>query len=172
MIVSIIVAMTKQKRVIGLNNKMPWHLPADLAWFKQCTLNKPIIMGHKTFDSIGRLLPNRHNIIISRQDHPSLSDNMTWAKSIDDALSIAKAQQFEAALKEVFIIGGGSIYQQSLPLADKLYLTHIDADLQGDTYFHDYQPERWQSIYQLQRDADENNQYACLFEILSRKKVN
>nr|WP_253248134.1 type 3 dihydrofolate reductase [Gilliamella apicola] len=163
---SVIVAMA-HNRVIGLNNQMPWHLPADLAWFKKNTLNKPVIMGRKTFESIGRPLPNRHNIVISRQIEPSDNkiSNVSWVKSIDEAISLAQAQQPD----EVFIIGGGNIYQQVLPLIDRLYLTHIDAELQGDTYFPDYLPEQWQVIYQQDHQTDEKNSYPYQFEILQRK---
>ena len=166
MILSVIVAIA-HNRVIGLNNQMPWHLPADLAWFKKNTLNKPVIMGRKTFESIGRPLPNRHNIVISRQIEPSDNkiSNVSWVKSIDEAISLAQAQQPD----EVFIIGGGNIYQQVLPLIDRLYLTHIDAELQGDTYFPDYLPEQWQVIYQEDHQADEKNSYPYQFEILQRK---
>ncbi|OCG09440.1 type 3 dihydrofolate reductase [Gilliamella apicola] len=166
MILSVIVAMA-HNRVIGLNNQMPWHLPADLAWFKKNTLNKPVIMGRKTFESIGRPLPNRHNIVISRQIEPTDNkiSNVSWVKSIDEAISLAQAQQPD----EVFIIGGGNIYQQVLPLIDRLYLTHIDAELQGDTYFPDYLPEQWQVIYQQDHQADEKNSYPYQFEILQRK---
>ena len=154
-------------RVIGLNNQMPWHLPADLAWFKKNTLNKPVIMGRKTFESIGRPLPNRHNIVISRQIESidNKISNVSWVKSIDEAISLAQKQQPD----EVFIIGGGNIYQQVLPLIERLYLTHIDAELQGDTYFPDYLPEQWQVIYQEDHQADEINSYPYQFKILQRK---
>ena len=166
MILSVIVAMA-QNRVIGLNNQMPWHLPADLAWFKKNTLNKPVIMGRKTFESIGRPLPNRHNIVISRQIESidNKISNVSWVKSIDEAISFAQKQQPD----EVFIIGGGNIYKQVLPLIDRLYLTHIDAELQGDTYFPDYLPEQWQVIYQEDHQADEKNSYPYQFKILQRK---
>ncbi|MFQ0990939.1 type 3 dihydrofolate reductase [Gilliamella apicola] len=166
MILSVIVAMA-HNRVIGLNNQMPWHLPADLAWFKKNTLNKPVIMGRKTFESIGRPLPNRHNIVISRQIESidNKISNVSWVKSIDGAISLAQAQQPD----EVFIIGGGNIYQQVLPLIERLYLTHIDAELQGDTYFPDYLSEQWQVIYQEEHQADEKNSYPYQFKILQRK---
>ena len=166
MILSVIVAMA-HNRVIGLNNKMPWHLPADLAWFKKNTLNKPVIMGRKTFESIGRPLPNRHNIVISRQIESidNKISNVSWVKSIDEAISLAQKQQPD----EVFIIGGGNIYQQVLPLIERLYLTHIDAELQGDTYFPDYLSEQWQVIYQEDHQADEKNSYPYQFQILQRK---
>ncbi|MWN31501.1 type 3 dihydrofolate reductase [Gilliamella sp. Pra-s65] len=166
MILSIIVAMA-DNRVIGLDNQMPWHLPADLAWFKKNTLNKPVIMGRKTFESIGRPLPARHNIIISRQASPeaNLVPNVSWVQSIDAAILLAQTQHVD----EAFIIGGGNIYHQALPLVDRLYLTHIDAKLQGDTYFPDYLPEQWQVIHQESHQPDDKNRYLCRFEILERK---
>ncbi|OCG24422.1 dihydrofolate reductase [Gilliamella sp. App2-1] len=166
MILSIIVAMA-DNGVIGLNNRMPWHLPADLAWFKKNTLNKPVIMGRKTFESIGRSLPGRHNIIISRQatKESNLVANVSWVQSIDAAILLAQTQHVD----EAFIIGGGDIYKQALPLVNRLYLTHIEADLQGDTYFPDYSPEKWHVIYQETHQPDDKNGYPYQFEILERK---
>lgn len=166
MTLSIIVAMA-DNRVIGLNNQMPWHLPADLAWFKKNTLNKPVIMGRKTFESIGRPLPSRHNIIISKQapSESNSTQNVSWVQSIDAAIVLAQEQNVD----EAFIIGGGNIYKQTLPLANRLYLTHIDAKLQGDTYFPDYLPEQWQVIHQESHQPDDKNRYLCRFEILERK---
>lgn len=166
MILSIIVAMA-HNHVIGLNNQMPWHLPADLAWFKKNTLNKPVIMGRKTFESIGWPLPNRHNIVVSRQAVTSnnANPNISWVQSLEAALSLAQAQLVE----EAFVIGGGNIYKQVLPLINRLYLTHIGADLRGDTYFPDYLPEQWKVIYQRDHQADEQNNYPYQFEILERK---
>ncbi|OCG34677.1 type 3 dihydrofolate reductase [Gilliamella apicola] len=167
MILSIIVAMA-DNRVIGLNNQMPWHLPADLAWFKKNTLNKPVIMGRKTFESIGRPLPSRHNIIISKQapSESNSTQNVSWVQSIDAAIVLAQEQNVD----EAFIIGGGNIYKQTLPLANRLYLTHIDAELQGDTHFPDYLPEQWQVIYQEGHQPDDKNGYSYQFEILERKQ--
>jgi dihydrofolate reductase len=166
MILSMIVAMA-DNHVIGLNNQMPWHLPADLAWFKKNTLNKPVIMGRKTFESIGRPLPGRHNIIISRQAtiESNMVPNVSWVPSIDAAILLAQTQHID----EAFIIGGGNIYKQTLPLVNRLYLTHIKAKLQGDTYFPDYTPEQWQVIYQEAHQADDKNSYPYQFEILERK---
>lgn len=162
MILSIIVAMAKDQ-VIGLNNQMPWHLPADLAWFKNNTVNKPIIMGRKTYQSIGRPLPNRHNIIISRT--PQISDNssVNWVTSLPSALDIVQD------CPEVFIIGGGNIYQQALPLAKRLYLTQIDIAPKGDTYFPSYQREQWQLVFEERHQPDTKNPYHYRFEILERK---
>lgn len=169
MILSIIVAMA-QNRVIGLNGQMPWHLPADLAWFKKNTVGKPVIMGRKTFESIGRPLPNRHNIVISRTitNQTTVMNEKTittWVQSIDEAINLAKNQ----AVDEAFIIGGGNIYQQALSLVDQLYLTHIDATLSGDTCFPDYHPDEWRKTYQEDHKADDKNPYDYQFEILKRK---
>ena len=165
MILSIIVAMA-DNRVIGLNNQMPWHMPADLAWFKKNPLNKPVIMGRKTFESIGRPLPNRHNIVISRQiaNKTSINSDVTWVQSIDDAITLVNKQLVD----EAFIIGGGNIYNQVLPLVNRLYLTHIDAQLSGDTYFPDYTQMSWRQIHLEEHQADEKNRYDYQFEILER----
>ncbi|OCG01450.1 type 3 dihydrofolate reductase [Gilliamella sp. wkB112] len=164
MTLSIIVAMA-HNQVIGLNNQMPWHLPADLAWFKKNTLNKPVIMGRKTFESIGRPLPNRHNIVISGRDGMLPLPNLSWVRSIDAAIQLANKQNTD----ETFIIGGGNIYNQVLPKVNRLYLTHIDADLPGDTYFPNYFPEQWQVVHQEDHRSDDKNPYPYQFQILQRK---
>ncbi|WVD64956.1 type 3 dihydrofolate reductase [Utexia brackfieldae] len=162
--ISLIAAMANH-RVIGKNNQMPWHLPADLAWFKQNTVNKPIIMGRKTFESIGRPLPNRHNIIITRQpiDATLPQSMVSWVNSLEQAIKAAKPAS------EVMIIGGGNIYQQALPLANRLYLTHIQANLDGDTHFPDYHLYPWQQTFVEEHIADDKNPYHYQFEILNRK---
>ncbi|MDU6410460.1 MAG: type 3 dihydrofolate reductase [Yersiniaceae bacterium] len=160
MIISLIAALAVD-RVIGMENAMPWHLPADLAWFKRNTLNKPVIMGRKTFESIGRPLPGRHNIVIS--SHPGDHDGVTWATSVAEAIAAAG----DAA--EVMVIGGGRVYTQFLPRADRLYLTHIDAEVEGDTHFPDYEPDEWESTFSEFHDADDNNSHSYCFEILDRR---
>lgn len=162
MSLSIIVAMAHD-RVIGLNNQMPWHLPADLAWFKKNTLNKPVIMGRKTFESIGRPLPNRHNIIISRTPQHSDNPQITWVNSLEQALACTKD------CDEAFIIGGGNIYQQALPYVNRLYITQIELDVKGDTRFPAYNPEQWQCIFTQTHQPDEKNPYQYTFQILANK---
>lgn len=159
--ISLIAAMAKD-RVIGIDNQMPWHLPADFQWFKSCTLAKPIVMGRKTFESIGRPLPGRRNIVISRDQHKAIP-------GVEVVSSTSQALELVKEVDEVMIIGGGTIYQAFLPLATHLYLTHVEASVDGDTYFPDW-GEGWQVIKQEQHDADERNQYAMRFEILSRTK--
>lgn len=160
MMISLIAALAAD-RVIGMENAMPWHLPADLAWFKRNTLNKPVIMGRRTWESIGRPLPGRLNIVISSQKGEA--EGVTWVSSIDEALSAA------GDAEELMVIGGGRIYEQMLPRADRLYLTHIDAEVEGDTYFPDYEPDEWQSTFDEFHDADENNSHSFCFEILERR---
>lgn len=122
MIISLIAALATD-RVIGMENAMPWHLPGDLAWFKRNTLNKPVIMGRKTFESIGRPLPGRLNIVISSK--PGAHDGVTWVTSVEAALTAA------GDVEEVMVMGGGRVYEQLLPKANRLYLTHIDAEVKG-----------------------------------------
>ncbi|MDW8844708.1 type 3 dihydrofolate reductase [Erwinia sp. MMLR14_017] len=158
--ISLIAAMAAD-RVIGMDNAMPWHLPADLAWFKRHTLNKPVIMGRRTWESIGRPLPDRLNIVISSQ--PSTAEGVIWVASVEEALQAA------GEAEEVMVIGGGRIYEQFLAQADKLYLTHIDAEVVGDTTFPDFEPEEWQSTFSEFHDADEKNSHSYCFEILERR---
>lgn len=160
--ISLIAAMTTQ-RVIGRDGSMPWHLPADLAWFKQQTLGKPVIMGRKTWQSIGRPLPGRCNIVLSRQ--PGDDDRVRWATSLAQALQLAREQ----GAAEAMIIGGAEIYRQALPCADRLYLTEIDAQLQGDTFFPSLTEQDWHPVFSQTREADERNPYRCRFVILHRR---
>ena len=163
--ISMIAAMANN-RVIGVNNQMPWHLPADLAFFKRTTLNKPVIMGRSTFESIGRPLPNRKNIVLSRSTthiHPEIT--------VFSALDAALASLTDAP--EVMIIGGGTIYEQCLPRCNYLYLTHIDLSVEGDTYFPDYLAHcSWQLLREESYLADATNPYAYRFEVLERKVID
>ncbi|WP_352411077.1 type 3 dihydrofolate reductase [Mixta sp. BE291] len=159
--ISLIAALAAD-RVIGMENAMPWDLPADLAWFKRNTLNKPVIMGRLTWESIGRPLPGRHNIVVSSQPAKN-SDNVTWVTSLEAALAAA------GDVEEIMVIGGGRIYEQMLDRADRIYLTHIDAEVEGDTHFPDYEPDEWQSVFSEFHDADEKNSHSYCFEILERR---
>ena len=132
---SLIVAASRNG-VIGAGNKLPWHLPADLKRFKQLTMGHPILMGRKTFESIGKPLPGRTNIVITRQEGFQAC-GATVAHSLEEALQICEGQE------EVFVIGGAEIYKQALPLADRIYLTRVDADFEGDTFLPALDPARW-----------------------------
>lgn len=158
-ILSMIVAHANN-RVIGKNNDMPWHLPADLAYFKKTTLGKPIVMGRKTYQSIGRPLPGRKNIVISRDE------NFT-APGVEVVTSVEAALALVIEHEEVMVIGGGAIYQHCLASAQRLYITHIDADIEGDTYFPDYDLTVWKKVASDIRPSDEKNLYQldfCVYE--------
>ncbi|TFH91470.1 type 3 dihydrofolate reductase [Vibrio ouci] len=159
MIISMIAAMA-QDRIIGIDNQMPWHLPADFAWFKRCTMGKPVVMGRKTYDSIGRPLPGRQNIVISR-DALLVIEGVTTVTSIDEALAAV------GSVDEVMIIGGGTIYEACLPKANKLYVTHIEAEIQGDTQFPAWGGE-FKETYSEDYSADEKNAYDMRFVVLER----
>tara|TARA_R110001606_G_scaffold73735_5_gene170252 strand:+ start:10598 stop:11077 length:480 start_codon:yes stop_codon:yes gene_type:complete len=158
-----IAAMAKN-RVIGQDNDMPWHLPADLQHFKAVTMNKPVIMGRKTFESIGRPLPGRRNIVISRNTDYT-------AVGVDVVTSPEAAISLLCESDEVMVIGGGNIYQQFLKSADTLYLTFIDLDVVGDTQFPDYeQSANWQVVEELYNQPDDKNIYGYKFVTLDKVK--
>ena len=162
MMVSLIWAMT-DARVIGIENSLPWKLPADMKWFRQNTLGKPIVMGRKTFESFGaKPLPQRLNIIISKDSAYQAQDAVV-VDSIDAALHAA------GDADEVMIIGGASLYEQTLPLASRLYMTIVHTQVQGDAWFPEFDMSQWQEIQRLEHPADEKNPYACSFVTLERK---
>lgn len=140
MSLSVIVALAKN-RVIGLNNTLPWHLPEDLKRFKQLTMGHHIIMGRKTFESLGRLLPGRQTVIVTRNPDYKV-DGAIVVHSLEQAMSVSSADS------EAFLIGGAELYQQSLPLAKRLYLTMIDAEFEGDAYFPEIELDHWDLLEQ------------------------
>jgi len=162
MIISIIVAIGNN-RVIGIKNALPWNLPADMEHFRQKTWGKPVIMGQKTFESIGKPLAGRTNIIITL-DKNYKAPECIIVHSIEECLEAAK--EFE----EVMIIGGASIYKQFLPLANRMYLTLVYGDFDGDFYFPEWDSNEWQEVERIEREADKNNQYRLSFVTLERKK--
>lgn len=158
--ISLIVAMAKN-RVIGTDNQLPWHLPADLRHFKSLTLGKPIVMGRKTYESIGKPLPGRTNIILTQQPNYH-AEGCLVVHSIDAVLSAANDTV------ELMIIGGSTIYAEFLPLAQKIYLTEIDAEIVGDAYFPELTSTEWQKIAHENYQADEKNAYNYSFVTLER----
>lgn len=158
--ISLIAAMGKNK-VIGKNNSLPWHLPADMKRFRELTRNKPIIMGRKTYESIGRPLPDRKNIIITK-DKSYRAEGCIIAHSINEALSSAEGAD------EVMIIGGANVYRQFLPIADKIYLTIIGKDFEGDAYFPQYGNE-WREVKKEDCKADAQNPHNYSFLVLEKK---
>lgn len=155
------IAALADNRVIGKDNKMPWHLPADLQYFKKTTMGSPIIMGRKTYASIGRPLPGRLNIILSR-DKSLQIEGTTVVSSLENALSTASGAD------EVFITGGSHLYNTFLEKTDRLYLTLIDAEFEGDTFFPDYTQYNWKQTHKQMHTADDTNPYPHTFLTLDR----
>lgn len=150
MIISQIAAMSKN-RVIGKNNGLPWKLPEDTKFFKEKTDGKILIMGRKTFESLPGHLPNRFHIVISRSPIESDEEDVRFVTSINEALKFAE-EMTEEWPEEIFIIGGGEIYQQTLSLTDKIYLTIIDQEIAGDAYFPDFGPQDFKLAEETHRD--------------------
>jgi len=146
---------------IGKNNQLLWHMPADLKFFKQTTSGHTVIMGRKTFDSVGRPLPNRRNIVITRDKSLSI-ENVEVVHSLDEALNLTKDEE------KVFIVGGAEIYRQALPKTDLLYLTTIHHDFDADTFFPSFNRSDWETISTDAHKADEKNKYDYTFEVLKR----
>jgi dihydrofolate reductase len=162
--IAAIVAMD-QNRCIGKDNEIPWYLPADLQYFKKTTIGHPVIMGRKSFRSIGRPLPKRTNIVVSR-DPFFIANGVLTALSIDEAVKLAMSEQPE----EIFIIGGGHIYAQTTDLWDRLYLTEVEGNFEGDTHFPELDMSEWTEVWREAHPADEKNPHAWQFVILDRKR--
>jgi len=160
-LISIIAAMG-DKQVIGFKNKLPWNLPADMDHFRQLTMGKPVVFGQKTFESIGKPLSGRTNIILTldRSFNPS---GCIVAHSIEEVLS------FTQDSPELVVCGGASIYRQFLPLAEKMYLTLISGDFEGDAYFPEFDRNDWEEIERVDNQPDKNNHYPYSFIILQKR---
>ena len=169
MIVSMIVAMANNG-AIGKNNKLLWYLPEDLRYFKRITMGKPIIMGRKTFESIGRPLPGRLNIVVTRQTGWH-HEGVRATHNLDEAVQIANAQAFIDGVEELMVIGGAELYQNALPRADKLYLTRVNADIEGDVFFPKLEENAWREVSRESFSASGGNPYDYAFCILLRKKL-
>jgi dihydrofolate reductase len=157
---SLIAAMARN-RVIGLHNRLPWRLPADMKRFRELTTGHAIIMGRKTFDSLARPLPNRTNIVVTR-DRAFRPDGATVAHSVEEAVARAGTD------REIFVIGGEQIYRQTLPVADRLYLTLVDSEFEGDAWFPEYEPEEWKEISSEHLPPDDSNRPGMRFVTLER----
>ncbi len=158
---SLIVAVA-DNGVIGRDNALPWSLPADLAFFKRTTMGAPIVMGRLTFASIGRPLPGRRNIVVSRTAG-FVADGTETAVSLDEALALA------GDVPEVFVIGGASLYAAALPQASRLYITEVHADVDGDRYFPALDRERWRVVSRESHPADARNAHPMSFVVLERR---
>ncbi len=163
MIISTIVAVAKNN-IIGKDNDIPWYLPADLKYFKKATLNHHIIMGRKCFESIGRPLPKRTNIVITRNPF-YVASNCLVTNSVEEALTIARNNGEE----EAFIIGGGQIYDMTQDYWDRIYLTEVDLEVEGDIYFPEVDLEHWQLKSEEAHKADEKNEHDYVFKVFERK---
>lgn len=165
MSLSIIAAVAKNN-VIGKGNEIPWNLPDDFAYFRRITAGKTVIMGQKTFESIlaknGKPLPDRKNIILTRDENYKF-EGCVVVNSWDTILEMGKSA------KELFIIGGAQVYALALPYSSKLYLTEIDADIEGDTYFPEFNKNEWQETFSEFHPKDEKNNYNFTFKIYERR---
>lgn len=160
--ISLIVAMD-ENRLIGKENKLPWHLPADLQYFKKVTMSHPIVMGRKTFESIGRVLPGRENVIVTRnRDFKAVG--CTILHDISEIKTFAENSQ-----QEVFVIGGAEIFKEILPVADRLYITEIHEAFDGDAFFPVVHEEEWGKLTSTAGVMDEKNPFAHDFIVLQKK---
>jgi len=161
-LISFIVAMD-ENRVIGKENQLPWHLPADLKFFKQVTMGHPIVMGRKTHESIGRVLPGRENIVISRNPVYH-AQGCTILNSVEEFLKLSRARD-----DEFFVIGGAEIFKAVFPYVDRLYITLIHERFSGDTYFPEFTIKDWELVSIQKGTKDEKNPYDFDFRIYKRK---
>ena len=156
-----LIAALAENRVIGRKNRLPWRLPADLRRYKSATMGKPVIMGRKTYESIGKPLPGRSNIVVTR-------DPDYRAPGCQVVHSLEQALEAGAGHAEVMVIGGAELYRQALGRAQRMYLTLVRAEVEGDTLFPDIEPQQWRELERESHRADEKNQYDYDFVILQR----
>ncbi len=159
-LISLIVAMAKNG-VIGRDNRLPWRLPADLAHFKRVTMGKPMVMGRKTWESLPGLLPGRRHIVVTRDRHYH-AEGCTLVHSLEQALEVA------GEVPEVMVVGGGTIYKELLPQADRLYLTQVDTEVDGDARFPEIDFSQWRELSRESHAADERNAFGYTFLELAR----
>ena len=164
MIISAIAAMDRN-RVIGKDNQIPWYLPADLKFFKRTTLHHHVLMGRKNYQSIGKPLPKRTNVVITRNPY-FISSGCIVVHSIEEALEVAHHNQEE----EVFIIGGGEIYAQAMPFTQRMYLSEIDAEFDGDVFFPEFDMSEWDITSEEYHAPDNKNKYPFTVRIYERKR--
>ncbi|MCO7125694.1 dihydrofolate reductase [Sporolactobacillus shoreicorticis] len=159
--ISFLLAMD-QNQLIGRDNQLPWHLPSDMRYFKQTTMGHPVIMGRKTYDSIGKPLPGRENIVLTH--NPEFSQNqVTCFLSVEEFLRSGSAYG-----RECFVIGGAGIFKAFLPYADRLYITHVDAEFEGDTYFTGFIRQEWRLIRSTDGIIDRKNRFPHTFCVYER----
>ena len=165
----VLVAAVAENGVIGRDGGMPWHLPGDLRHFKRTTLGKPVIMGRRTFDSIGRKpLPGRPNIVMTR-DKNFHADGVTVAATLDEALRLAEAEAANLQAEEIAIIGGSTLYEETLPRADRLYLTEVHTSLAGDARFPAFDRAAWREISRDGPHREAGEKFSYSFVTLDRR---
>jgi dihydrofolate reductase len=162
MIISLVVAAANNN-AIGKDGQLPWCLPNDMKYFKNITWGMPVIMGRKTFESLGKALTGRKNIVITRQ-HGWKADGVVVVKNFEDALFVAK----ETDAKEAMVIGGGEIFKMAFEKAKRIYITRVKAEPDGDTFFPVIDPKVWRLVNKKDHDADEKNEYAYSFQVWER----
>ena len=163
---SMIVAQA-QNRVIGRQNKLPWYLPGDLKYFKQVTMGKPVIMGRKTYESIGKPLPGRLNVVITRDTTYQL-EAAKVVHSLAEAIELSESQAFIDGVEEAMVIGGEQIYAQALPLVERLYVTQVHADVEGDAFFPELLLSDWAELGRDDFKAEGPNPYDYSFVVYQR----
>jgi dihydrofolate reductase len=167
--VAMIWAMA-ENRVIGRDNKLPWHLPNDLKYFKRLTTGKPVVMGRKTYESIGRPLPNRVNIVVTR-DESFKADGVKIVHSLQAAMDLAEAESLVSGADEVIIMGGAEIYKQGLEFADRLYITFVHAEVPGDAFFPEFELSQYQEVGRDDFYADGPNPFDYSFCIFDKNEI-
>ncbi len=170
MIISLVVAVARNG-VIGDVGTMPWRMPSDLKYFKRVTMGKPVVMGRKTFESIGRPLPGRPNIVVTRSGDFA-ADGVVIAGSVEEGLDEAARLASDLAVEEVMVIGGGEIYRQSLDRAHRVYLTELSLDVNGDTRFPDLDDDLWREVSRESFQAGEGDSADYAFVVYERRKLS
>jgi dihydrofolate reductase len=166
--IALIVAVTRRGGVIGCNNRLPWKLRDDMRLFREHTVGKPVVMGRHTWESLRGPLADRLNIVVTHDAEYSVPPSVRVATTIDEALATAQRERPEA--DEVMVIGGGTLYEQLLRQADRIYLTEVDAEVEGDTFFPQVDPSEWDRSQKAQRfERDERNEHPFTFHILERR---
>jgi dihydrofolate reductase len=160
-VITIIAAMARN-RAIGLDGDMPWHLPGELKHFRNATMGKPIVMGRKTWESIGRALPGRQNIVVTRKREYK-ADGCDIAASLGEAIQLARGP-------EVMMMGGGQLYELAMPFTDRMIVTLVDCEPEGDTWFPDWRIEEWRQVADRSEQADERN--PCAYQVLELIRKN
>jgi dihydrofolate reductase len=162
-----VIVAAADNGVIGRSNALPWHLPEDLRYFKRVTMGKPIVMGRKTYESIGRPLPGRANIVISRQENYA-PEGVQVVPGLPEALALAEEIALIDGSSELMVIGGAQIYRAALPIARRLYLTQVHAEVEGDAFLPDIDWKQWREVSRQHHSAGDTNPFDYSFVVFER----